>query len=132
MATIKSTPKLKDLHKQKNRVQKALNRKLKAIQAIDSFYNSFTVDQLDAIELVETTGQIESVHAELDENLLDLEEELRGLDQLIEDEHRTAKGEVRDNKNGQLRNRASIAITAESDIDVEIVLVYGATPTIPQ
>ena len=132
MATIKSTPKLKDLHKQKNRVQKALNRKLKAIQAIDSFYNSFTVDQLDAIELVETTGQIESVHAELDENLLDLEEELRGLDQLIEDEHRTAKGEVRDNKNGQLRNRASITITAESDIDVEIVLVYGATPTIPQ
>ena len=106
MPTTKSTPKLKDLYKEKTRVKKALNRKLKAIEAISSFYNALTVDQVDAFQLVETTGQIESVHTESNEKFLDLEGQLQGLNQQIEVEYRTAKGEVKDNQNEQLRKRA--------------------------
>lgn len=120
-ATTKSTPKLTDLRKQKSRVQRALDRKKKAIKAISSFYNSLTVNHVDAVELVKTTKQLESVHAELDEKLMSLEEELRVLQQEIKDE----RGTVKDDTYRQLGRCASITIAAETEADVEIVLVYG-------
>jgi predicted nucleic acid-binding Zn-ribbon protein len=114
------------LRKEKTRVQKTLDRKINAIEAINSFYNSLTVDHVDAVELVKTTKQLESVHAELDEKLLNLEEELRVLEQQIGDERRTLDNEAKGD-NWRLRQLASITIAAEKDTDVEIVLVYGAT-----
>jgi len=124
--TVKSTPKLKDLRKEKICVQKALNRKIEAIEAIDSFYNSLTIDQVDTIELVKTTSQLESVHAEVDEKLLYLEEELEVLQQKIQAEHQRLDDEVKGNKHRRLGLCASITIVTEKNIDVEVVLVYGA------
>ena len=115
------------MHKEKARTQKALDRKINAIKAISSFYNSLTVDHVEAVELVKTTKQLESVHAELDEKLLNLEEELRVLEQQIGDERRTLYTEAKGG-NWRLGQLASIMIAAEKDTDVEIVLVYGATP----
>lgn len=104
-----------------------MDRKINAIKAISSFYNSLTVDHVEAVELVKTTKQLESVHAELDEKLLNLEEELRVLEQQIGDERRTLYTEAKGG-NWRLGQLASIMIAAEKDTDVEIVLVYGATP----
>ena len=118
----KSTPKLESLRKEKGRVQKALDRKIKAIQAISSFYNSLTADQVNAIDLVKTTGQLESVHAELDEKLLNLEDELRVLEEQIKHERETLDGDL---KGERLRRSASIMIATEKDVDVEIVISYG-------
>ena len=103
-----------------------MDRKIKAIEAIDCFYKSLTVDQVEAVDLVKTTGQIESVHAELDEKLLDLEEELEILKQQIRDEQ-TLNSDARNNMRRKLGQWASIMIAAEKGVDVEIVLVYGTT-----
>ncbi|KAF8802151.1 hypothetical protein BYT27DRAFT_7197229 [Phlegmacium glaucopus] len=125
--TVKSSAKLKDLRKEESRVQKALDRKIKAIKAISSFYNSLTVDQVDAIELVETTKQLESVHGEVDDKLLNLEEKLEVLQQQIKDECQTLDDEVKGKKHGQLGKCASITIVTEKDIDVDMVLIYGVS-----
>ena len=104
-----------------------MDRKIKAINAINSFYNSLTVDHVDPVELVKTTQQLESIHAEFDERLLNLEQELKILEQQIGEERQKTEGKGDDTYSEKLRRRASIIIVADEDTDVEIVLIYGMT-----
>ena len=105
-----------------------MDRKIKAINAINSFYNSLTVDHVDPVELVKTTQQLESIHQELDERLLNLEQELKLLEQQIGEERQKTEGKGDDDTYSEkLRRRASITIVVDEDTDVEIVLIYGMT-----
>ncbi|KDR77513.1 hypothetical protein GALMADRAFT_65991 [Galerina marginata CBS 339.88] len=119
-----STPRLDELLGQRTRVEKALTRCAKSIASVESYQNSMGVQHVEASKLPSVQHGVNSVSEELDDKLLELEERHEELSKDIEEE-RKALGEARED--GELRQRVSIAIFAERDCDVELVLIYGVS-----
>lgn len=116
--------KLKDLLRQKERVEKALYRCQKSIDSVNTFQSSANVQHVAAKDLRNLQQGVESVSEELDTKLSELEQQVEQLTAEI-DEEKKALGEVKTDDD-LLRQRISITVSAEKDCEAGIILIYGA------
>jgi len=118
---------LKGFLKQKERVEKALYRCQKSIDALDAFQHSVHVRHVPASSLSDVQRTVGLLSEELDNKLVELEGRMEKLSTDIADERRALLGDAYANSDdGKLGQRVSITIVAEKDCIAEIVLIYGA------
>lgn len=115
--------KLSSLLAQHASLEKARTRANKAIVAVSSYQGSFGTKSLEVKDLAVTTIGAESVAAQLDDKLFEIEDKLASLNKEVAKE-RKILGETKENK--QLRQRVTVMVFAEEECEVELVLIYGA------
>ncbi|KAF8148204.1 hypothetical protein B0H34DRAFT_669004 [Crassisporium funariophilum] len=121
---VSTSPQLEELLLKKAWVERGMYRCKRSMETLEAFQNGLNVKHVGPTELAKTTGTLESVAAELDEKLIEMEEEQEALTQKIKKE-REALGEVK--QDDQLKIRASITVFAEKEGEMELVLIYGVT-----
>lgn len=113
---------LERLKQQKTDMDNALARSRKALKAIDTYMDKLDAQNLDisklgeAMDIYDTTGQ------KWDNNITAMEKEKRVIEASIEAEHARLQDTVTDKK---LRVEVVVSLFADSDAEVEIILIYG-------
>ncbi|KAF9258853.1 hypothetical protein L218DRAFT_709110 [Marasmius fiardii PR-910] len=118
-----STPKLDDLTLKKTRVEKAQKRCKKAIGSLEAFLGTLNAQYTRTGDLPTVLSDYEAAAGQLDDKLLEIEQELKQIDEEIEKEKENLAGSF----NVDLGRRASIGLVADADCDVELILIYAVT-----
>ncbi|KAK7040202.1 hypothetical protein VNI00_010008 [Paramarasmius palmivorus] len=115
---------LEGLLEKKMRLEKALERCKKSVGSLESFLKTVNAQHIKSGDLYSTMTDYDAAARELDDRILSLEEELKGLNKKIglEDEQlRPRDGRVLAGK------QAHIGIVAEEEAEVELVLIYAVS-----
>jgi peptidoglycan hydrolase CwlO-like protein len=114
--------KLEDLLRQKQKTEQAINRCNLAAKSLETYISTLNVKDVGVTEVPKIVKGYQSTGGELDNELTELQEQLKRLDEDITAERSTiSTGTVDDEK---LRMRVSVSLFADGG-EVEIRLTYG-------
>ena len=119
---ISTSPSLVALLLKKEKTQKALERCKKSISSLEAYLRTLNVERVDVSQIGNVMESYNIEGEKLDFRMLELEKELETIQGEINVEKRKLLGSV---GNDELGLRAVIGVFAESEGQVEIVLIYG-------
>ncbi|ESK90594.1 mucoidy inhibitor a [Moniliophthora roreri MCA 2997] len=114
---------LEELLLRKNRTEKALERCKKSISALSSFLDTLNAQHTKSTDLPTLMNDYDQAAGQLDDKLIQLEAELKGIRKEIDDETRR----ISPKPFYELGWIASVGVIAESDSEVELVLIYAVS-----
>ena len=120
-----TSPLLEGLLHKKALTEKALTRTNQSISALEKYIEKVGSASVKSSELGALVQDYESSMAQLDEKVMELEKELKDLNKKINAERENvAPKSVFD-----LGYRVSVAVVSEKEVEVDLVLIYGACST---
>ena len=120
LPVVSTSPTLTALLLKKEKTQKALERCKKSISSLEAYLRTLNVERVDVSQIGNVMESYNIEGEKLDFRVLQLEKELETIQGEINVEKRKLKGFV-----GNVGLRAAISVFAESEGQVEIVLIYG-------
>ncbi|KAF5374163.1 hypothetical protein D9615_008847 [Tricholomella constricta] len=118
---------LSTLLSKRERTLKALERCKKSMASLNSYLATLHVQHIDTAQLGKVVKEYDAAAEELDDRMLELEGQLKGMDKEVEEEKAKLAGPKRNDK---LNIRAVVGVFADVEGEVEIALIYavhGAT-----
>jgi len=122
LPVVSTSPTLAALLLKKEKTQKALERCKKSISSLEAYLRTLNVERVDVSQIGNVMESYNIEGEKLDFRMLELEKELETIQGEINVEKRKLLGSV---GNDELGLRAVIGVFAESEGQVEIVLIYG-------
>jgi predicted nucleic acid-binding Zn-ribbon protein len=119
-----TSPELEILSSKKKRAEKALARANKSLDSLSAYLTSFNVDHLDVSKLQSAVDAYDASAAQLDEKVTELGKEIKEIDEAMNEERQKLAGP---SENSKLSLKASIGIFADSEGEIKIALIYGAS-----
>ncbi|KAF9465728.1 hypothetical protein BDZ94DRAFT_1320028 [Collybia nuda] len=116
------SPDLEDLLSKQEWNQKALERAKKSLASLEAYLSTLNVQHINVTELGQVMDSYDIAGEKLDKKVTELEKTLKGIEADIKVERKKLTGPTRD---ARLRKRATIGVFANSEGEVEIVLIYG-------
>ncbi|TFK31126.1 hypothetical protein BDQ12DRAFT_307927, partial [Crucibulum laeve] len=117
-----SSPKLKELERQRERITKALERAKKALESLQTYLNTLNVQHLDVTGLKKVVDNYDATGEQLDDKVSELEAKIQELNEQINAEKLKLDGPT---GNEKLNLKAVIGVFADSEGEVEIALIYA-------
>ncbi|TDL23087.1 hypothetical protein BD410DRAFT_814727 [Rickenella mellea] len=124
--TVTTSPELSASLLKKERTQKALDRCKKSLASLESYLGTLNVERIEVAQIGNVVEKYETEAEKLDDRALELEKQLRDIDQEIISE-RTKLNAVGRGWNNKLSLQAAIGVFAEHEGEVEIALIYAVS-----
>ncbi|KAK1226625.1 hypothetical protein PQX77_010396 [Marasmius sp. AFHP31] len=120
---LPTSPELEDLLHKKARAEKAFERCNKSIAALEGFLGSVKAEFVKSGELVDVMKDYDTSAGQLEDKSMTLKKELESLEEKIQEERK----KVAPQTHLDLGYRVSIGVVAQSETDVELVLIYAVS-----
>ncbi|KAL0067403.1 hypothetical protein AAF712_005632 [Marasmius tenuissimus] len=114
---------LEDLLHKKARTEKALERCNKSIAALEGFLGSVKAEFVKSGELGDVMKDYDTSAGQLEDKSMTLQKELKSLEEKIQEERK----KVAPKTHLDLGFRVSIGVVAQSETEVELLLIYGVS-----
>ncbi|KAH9475070.1 Protein F37C4.5 [Psilocybe cubensis] len=119
-----SSPLFRDLDDRKARAENALQRCIKAKQAVEKYMGNISVEHMDISKLGEAMDVYDNTEEKWDLKIMELRKDIKDLEIQMDQEVQRLEMQV---ENKKLRTKVTLTIFTEIDAELEIILVYAVS-----
>ena len=113
---------LSDLQTKRKQTEKAIARTRKALASLEKYIGSLNTHHVDVTKLGDVVQNYETTAASQDDRIMELEDNLKALEESIKKETEKLSGPT---GNEKLNLKATIGVFADLEGEVNIALIYG-------
>ncbi len=120
VATTSET--LTDLQTKQKQIEKAIARTRKSLASLEKYIGSLNTNHVDVTKLGDVVQNYETTAASLDDRFMELEDNLKAVEESIKKEKEKLSGPT---GNEKLNLKATIGVFANVEGEVKVALIYG-------